>query len=69
MHLEIDDVRIAYGRTEVVYGMSLDVPDGSFTCLMGRNGVGKTTLLNGIMGMLPLKAGRVRIGGRDITGL
>jgi len=69
MHLEVDDVRMAYGRTEVVFGVSLDVPEGSFTCLMGRNGVGKTTLLNGIMGMLPLKTGRIRLDGRDITGL
>ncbi len=69
MHLEVDDVRIAYGRTEVVYGASLDVPDGSCTCLMGRNGVGKTTLLNGIMGMLPLKAGTITLDGRDITGM
>ena len=69
MHLEVDDVRIAYGRTEVVFGVSLDVPDGSFTCLMGRNGVGKTTLLNGIMGMLALKAGSVRLDGKDITGM
>ncbi len=69
MRLEVDDVRIAYGRTEVVFGVSLDVPDGSVTCLMGRNGVGKTTLLNGIMGMLPLKAGHVRLDGRDITGM
>jgi urea transport system ATP-binding protein len=69
MQLEVDDVRIAYGRTEVVFGVSLEVPDGSCTCLMGRNGVGKTTLLNGIMGMLPLKAGSIRIDGRDITGM
>ncbi len=69
MHLEVDDVRIAYGRTEVVFGVSLDVPDGSFTCLMGRNGVGKTTLLNGIMGMIPLKGGRIRLDGQDITGM
>ena len=67
MRLEIDDVRIADGRGEVVFGVSLDVPDGSFTCLMGRNGVGKTTLLNGVMGLLPLKSGAVRLDGRDIT--
>ncbi|HET7488604.1 MAG TPA: ATP-binding cassette domain-containing protein [Acidimicrobiales bacterium] len=69
MNLELDSVRIAYGRAEVVFGVSLDVPDRSFTCLMGRNGVGKTTLLNGVMGILPLKAGAVRLDGRDITRL
>lgn len=67
MNLELQDVRIAYGRAEVVFGVSLEVPDGSLTCLMGRNGVGKTTLLNGLMGVLPLRAGSVRLDGRDIT--
>jgi urea transport system ATP-binding protein len=67
--LELQDVRIAYGRAEVVFGVSLDVPDRSFTCLMGRNGVGKTTLLNGLMGLLPLRSGSVRLDGRDITRL
>ncbi|HEX2701213.1 MAG TPA: ATP-binding cassette domain-containing protein [Acidimicrobiales bacterium] len=67
MNLELDGVRIAYGRAEVVFGVSLEVPDRSFTCLMGRNGVGKTTLLNGLMGVLPLRAGSVRLDGRDIT--
>ncbi|MDP9404448.1 MAG: urea ABC transporter ATP-binding subunit UrtE [Actinomycetota bacterium] len=69
MRLELEDVRIAYGRAEVVFGVSLDVAHHSFTCLMGRNGVGKTTLLNGLMGVLPLKAGAIRLDGRDITRL
>lgn len=69
MRIELDGVRIAYGRADVVFGVSLDVPDRSCTCLMGRNGVGKTTLLNGMMGVLPLKAGSVRLDGRDITAL
>ncbi|MEA3018616.1 MAG: urea transport system ATP-binding protein [Actinomycetota bacterium] len=69
MRLEVDDVRVAYRRTEVLFGVSIDVPDGSLTCLMGRNGVGKSTLLNAVMGLLPLKAGRVSIDGRDIAKL
>jgi urea transport system ATP-binding protein len=67
--LEIDEVRVAYGRTEVVFGVSLEVPDGSLTCLMGRNGVGKSTLLNAVMGLLPLKAGHIRIDDQDIAKL
>lgn len=69
MKLEMEDVRIAYGRAEVVFGVSIEVPARSFTCLMGRNGVGKTTLLNGLMGVLPLRSGRVRLDDRDITSL
>lgn len=69
MRLEMDDVRVAYGRTEVIFGVSLEVPAGTLMCLMGRNGVGKTTLLNALMGLRPLRAGRVRIDGRDIARL
>ena len=69
MRLEIDDVHVAYGRTEVLFGVSLEVPDGSLVCLMGRNGVGKTTLLNAIMGLLPIHKGSVRLDGRDLTGV
>jgi urea transport system ATP-binding protein len=66
MRLEIEDVRVAYGRTEVIYGVSLEVPAGSLTCLMGRNGVGKSTLLNALLGLLPLKAGHLRFGDHDL---
>jgi urea transport system ATP-binding protein len=69
MRLEADDVRVAYGRTEVIFGVSLEVPAGSLVCLMGRNGVGKTTLLNAIMGLRPLRSGQVRIDGQDISKL
>ncbi len=69
MRLEIEQVRVAYGRTEVIYGVSLDVPSGSLTCLMGRNGVGKSTLLNAVLGLLPLRGGRIRLDEQDITGM
>jgi urea transport system ATP-binding protein len=69
MSLEIRDVRVAYGRTEVVFGVSLDVPARSLVCLMGRNGVGKSTLLNALAGLLPLRAGSISFEGRDITRL
>ncbi|MBP2335140.1 urea transport system ATP-binding protein [Saccharothrix coeruleofusca] len=49
--------------------MSLEVPTGSLVCLMGRNGVGKTTLLKTTMGLLRPAAGRVELEGEDITGL
>ena len=67
MRLDIDAVHVAYGRTEVLYGVDLAVADGSLTCLMGRNGVGKSTLLNALAGLLPVRSGTVRIDGRDIT--
>ena len=69
MRLEITDVEVAYGRTQVLFGVSLDVPEGSLACLMGRNGVGKSTLLNAVMGLLPLRAGHVRVDGVDVAKL
>jgi urea transport system ATP-binding protein len=66
VRLDIEDARVAYGRTEVVFGVSLSMPEGSFTCLMGRNGVGKSTLLNAVMGLLPLRAGQVRVDGEEL---
>src|SRR4029453_9772448 len=67
MNLEITDLDVAYGRTQVVFGVSLEVPSGSLTCLMGRNGVGKSTLLNTIMGLLSPRSGKVLLDGVDIS--
>ena len=53
--------------TEVLFGVSLEVPDRSLTCLMGRNGVGKSTLLNAVAGLLPTRSGSVRIDDHDIS--
>ena len=68
MRLEIDRVSAAYGRTEVLFDVSLEVPDGSLTCLMGRNGVGKSTLLNVVVGLLGCR-GEIRLDGEDIGRL
>jgi len=67
VRLQVEHLDVAYGRTQVVFGVSLDVPEGSLTCLMGRNGVGKSTLLNTVMGLLPARAGRILVDGEDIT--
>ena len=66
MSLEIEEVRVAYGRTDVLFGVTLSVPEGSLTCLMGRNGVGKSTLLNTVMGLLPLRGGAITFEGKDL---
>jgi urea transport system ATP-binding protein len=69
MNLEVRDLEVCYGRTQVLFGASLTVPDEALVCLMGRNGAGKTTLLNAVMGLLPAKSGSVLLDGRDITKL
>ena len=65
--LEVDDLRVSYGRAQVLFGVSLAAPAGSLVCLMGRNGVGKTTLLKAIMGVLPARSGTVEFDGHDLT--
>jgi branched-chain amino acid transport system ATP-binding protein len=52
----------------VLFGISLEVQAGECVCLLGRNGVGKSTTMRSIMGLTPPQAGRVRFGGADITG-
>ena len=63
--LELDGVKMAYGAIEAVKGVSLKVRRGEVVTLIGANGAGKSTLLKGIVGLHPLRAGRVSIGGAD----
>ena len=65
--LEIRGLDVAYGESQVLWDVSLDVPAGGVVCLMGRNGVGKTTLLKSIMGLLPARAGQIVFDGADLT--
>lgn len=69
MMLQADDLNQYYGSSHTLRGVSLDLAQGQCLALLGRNGVGKTTLLKCLMGVLPLASGRVRLGGRDITRL
>ena len=68
MILAVSGLDVAYGRAPVLHGIDLDVPDDGFVCLLGRNGVGKTTLLNTILGVLSPSAGRIHLDGHDVTG-
>ncbi|MBW8483529.1 urea ABC transporter ATP-binding subunit UrtE [Actinomadura parmotrematis] len=65
--LEVTGLEAAYGRARVLFGVDLTVPEGGLLCVMGRNGVGKTTLLNAVTGVLPPTAGTVVFGGEDVT--
>ncbi|MEO3856348.1 urea ABC transporter ATP-binding subunit UrtE [Acrocarpospora sp. B8E8] len=67
--LSVDRLESGYGRARVLFGVSLEVAPGQLVCVMGRNGVGKTTLLNTLMGVLPTTAGTVTFDDRDITKL
>jgi branched-chain amino acid transport system ATP-binding protein len=66
--LELEAIHTSYGLSRVLFGISLEVRQGECVCLLGRNGVGKTTTMRSVMGLTPPSAGRVRFKSRDITG-
>ncbi|HTC09466.1 MAG TPA: ABC transporter ATP-binding protein [Acetobacteraceae bacterium] len=66
--LSVEDIRTAYGMSQVLFGISLQVEQGECVCLLGRNGVGKTTTMRSIMGLTPPRAGRVVWHGKDLAG-
>ena len=67
--LSINNLHAAYGKVEVLHGISLDVPKGKLVTLIGSNGAGKTTTMRAISGMIKPKSGSVTLGGKDVTGL
>lgn len=66
--LETRDVHQYYGSSHTLRGASLNAPQGSCTVVMGRNGVGKTTLLRAIMGLVPMRSGSILFGDRELRG-
>lgn len=67
--LTIQGLSTSYGESQTLWNVDLHVPPGQVVCLMGRNGVGKTTLLKSIMGLLKPRAGSIVFGGVDLTRL
>src|ERR1700687_5372002 len=65
--LTIANLSVAYGETLILRDVNLEVHPGEVTCLMGRNGVGKTTLLKSIMGLLRPRQGRILFEGKGLT--
>ena len=67
--LEVRDIDLAYGASRALRGVSLEAPIGRVTCVLGRNGVGKTSLLRAVVGQQPVRAGAISFDGTDITRL
>jgi urea transport system ATP-binding protein len=67
--LAVSNLEVSISGSRILRGVNLDVPARSVVCLMGRNGVGKTTTLRAIMGALKAHAGRIVLDGEEITGL
>ncbi len=69
MLLEVEDLRISYGDIRAVAGVSFGLEKGELVSIIGANGAGKTSILAGVMGMVPLRAGSIRFKGAEITTL
>ena len=67
--LEVSNLNVAYRESHVVHDVSLNVAERETVAIMGRNGMGKTTLLKTLIGLLPARSGRVRLGGLDLTAM
>lgn len=66
--LEVRDLHVAYGESHIVQGVSLTVRGGQVAVVLGRNGVGKTTLIRAVAGLTPSRGGRILLDGEDVTG-
>jgi urea transport system ATP-binding protein len=67
--LSITNLNQYYGGSHILRNVAFDVPDGRCTTLLGRNGVGKTTLLKCLMGLLPVRSGDIRLHDRSIAAM
>lgn len=69
MRLRVTDLKVSYDRRAVLHGASLEIAAGECVSVIGANGVGKSTWLNAVAGLLPVSAGTVELDGRDITSM
>ena len=67
--LDVEGLNQSYGMSRTLWDVAFTIPDGACLCVMGRNGVGKTTLLKCLMGLLPVDTGSIRFSGVDLLGM
>ncbi|MBL8584533.1 MAG: ABC transporter ATP-binding protein [Rhizobiaceae bacterium] len=67
--LIVEEIDCFYGEVQVLHRLSLTLREGEVLCLLGRNGAGKTTALKAIMGLVPVRSGRIMLGDRDLAQL
>ncbi|CAE6715905.1 MULTISPECIES: urea ABC transporter ATP-binding subunit UrtE [Paraburkholderia] len=66
--LAIQNLNVFYGESHILHDLSFELTAGETIAVMGRNGMGKTTLLKSLIGMIPSRSGEIRLGGRDLAG-
>jgi len=67
--LAINDLHVAYGQSEVLHGLNIQVQPNEIVAIMGRNGMGKTTLMKSLMGIIPQRKGSIAMNGVELGGL
>ena len=65
--LNVSGLKVAYGQSEVIHGLNFEVPKNETLAIMGRNGMGKTTLFKSLIGVLPLASGKIMVDGKDVS--
>lgn len=65
--LNVRDVHVAYGQSEALHGISFEANKNETIAIMGRNGMGKTTLFKSLIGILPLKSGHIEVAGKEVS--
>jgi urea transport system ATP-binding protein len=65
--LQVKDLFVSYGQSEALHGISFEARENEAVAIMGRNGMGKTTLFKALMGVLPTKSGHISVAGQDVT--
>src|SRR5256885_6625204 len=65
--LQVKDLYVAYGQSEALHGISFEGRENETVAIMGRNGMGKTTLFKSLMGVMPAKSGQITVAGQDVT--
>lgn len=65
--LRVKDLHVAYGQSEALHGISFEGRENETVAIMGRNGMGKTTLFKSLMGVLPVRSGRIEVAGQDVS--
>jgi urea transport system ATP-binding protein len=66
---DVKNLNVAYGQSQVLHGIDLTVQPGEIVAVVGRNGMGKSTLMKSLIGVIPIRSGQVAIDGADISGL
>ena len=67
--LEVSDLQVSYGQSQVIHGVSFKAQKNETVAIMGRNGMGKTTLFKSLMGILPSKASKAEVDGENVNGI